>query len=79
MIGAVLSELSVADTFTLDYSPVFYILYCFFFFFFYYGRMPDKKQLKGERVGLGSQFEGIQSVHCDVHSHWKLTVVGICS
>ena len=30
MIGAVLSELSVADTFTLDYSPVFYILYCFF-------------------------------------------------
>ena len=29
-MGAVLSTLSVAGTFTLDYSPVFYILYCFF-------------------------------------------------
>lgn len=74
VLDAVLSMLSVTGIFTLDYSPVSSILCCFSC---YHGRMPDKKQLKGERVSLGSQLWRMQSVHCDVHR--QLTVVGLCS
>lgn len=55
----------------ISVSTVLMFIVCVSHFFHCYGQLSDKKQLKGSRVHLGSQFEDL------VHPSKGGTVVGV--